>query len=65
VFDTQRMLRGGSMFGSHEKMLSVTRSSMSPARRYPDVGFRVARAVPPEPPPAAPPDIRSSSASGP
>lgn len=47
VFDTQRMLRGGSMFGSHEKMLSVTRSSMSPTRRYPDVGFRVARAVPP------------------
>jgi len=65
VFDTQRMLRGGSMYGSHEKMLSVTRSSASPTRRYQDTGFRVARAVPAEPPPAAPPDIRSSSASGP
>lgn len=53
VFDTQRMLRGGSGAGSHEKLLAVTRSSASPTRRYPDVGFRVARAMPPEPPPAA------------
>ena len=53
VFDTQRMLRGGAVFGSHEKMLSATRSSASPTRRYHDVGFRVARAVPVEPPPAA------------
>ena len=53
VFDTQRMLRGGSMYGSHEKMLAVTRSTASPTRRYPDVGFRIARAMPPDPPPAA------------
>jgi len=53
VFDTQRMLRGGAVFGSHEKMLSVIRSSASPTRRYQDVGFRVGRSVPVEPPPAA------------
>jgi formylglycine-generating enzyme required for sulfatase activity len=53
VFDTQRMLRGGAVFGSHEKMLSVIRSSASPTRRYHDVGFRVGRSVPVEPPPAA------------
>lgn len=54
VFDTQRGMRGGNMCGSHEKLLKTVRTSASPARRYPDTGFRVARAVPP--PSAAPAD---------
>jgi formylglycine-generating enzyme required for sulfatase activity len=52
VFDTQRMMRGGSTFGSHEKMLAPSRSSAGPAKRYHDVGFRVARVVPPPVQPA-------------
>jgi sulfatase modifying factor 1 len=47
VFDTQRGMRGGNMCGSHEKLLKTVRTSASPGRRYPDTGFRVARAVPP------------------
>jgi len=47
VFDSRRMLRGGSMSASHEKMIASTRSNASPTRRYPDVGFRVARRIPP------------------
>ena len=46
VFETQRVARGGSMCGSHEKLLSTVRISGSPAKRYPDTGFRLARAVP-------------------
>jgi len=46
VFDTQRIIRGGSMCGSHEKLLSTVRTSASPAKRYPDTGFRLARAMP-------------------
>jgi formylglycine-generating enzyme required for sulfatase activity len=41
------MLRGGSMSSSHEKMIASTRSNTSPTRRYPDVGFRVARRISP------------------
>ena len=46
VFDTQRIIRGGSMCASHEKLLSTVRTSTSPAKRYPDTGFRLARAMP-------------------
>jgi formylglycine-generating enzyme len=46
VFDTQRAMRGGSMCGSHEKLLSKVRTSASPSRSYPDTGFRLARAMP-------------------
>ncbi len=50
VFETQRVMRGGSMCGSHEKLLSTVRNSASPTKRYGDTGFRLARAVPlPEP----------------
>lgn len=48
VFDTQRVIRGGSMCANHENLLAKVRISASPARRYPDTGFRVARALPPE-----------------
>ena len=47
AFDSRRMLRGGSMSASHEKMTASTRSNASPTRRYPDVGFRVARRISP------------------
>jgi hypothetical protein len=47
VFDSRRMLRGGSMSCSHEKMIASTRSNTSPTRRYPDVGLRVARRISP------------------
>ena len=53
VFDTQRIIRGGSMCGSHEKLLSTVRTSTSPAKRYPDTGFRLARAMPKAEPPTA------------
>jgi formylglycine-generating enzyme required for sulfatase activity len=46
VFDTQRIIRGGSMCGSHQKLHSTVRTSTSPAKRYPDTGFRLARAMP-------------------
>lgn len=46
IFGTQRGMRGGHMCGSHEKLLKTVRTSASPTRRYPDTGFRVARAVP-------------------
>ena len=52
VFDTQRVIRGGSMCGTYEKLLPRVRTNASPTRRYPDTGFRVARAVPPEATPA-------------
>jgi formylglycine-generating enzyme required for sulfatase activity len=51
VFDTQRVIRGGSMCATYEKLLPRVRTNASPTRRYPDTGFRVARAVPPEAPP--------------
>lgn len=51
VFDTKRMLRGGSALGSHEHMLAPSRSSASPTRRYNDTGFRIARRAPPAPKP--------------
>jgi hypothetical protein len=34
------------MCGSHEKLLKTVRTSASPTRRYPDTGFRLARAMP-------------------
>ncbi len=46
VFDTQQIIRGGSMCATHEKLLSTVRTSASPTRRYPDTGFRLARAMP-------------------
>ena len=46
VFDTQQIIRGGSMCATHEKLLSTVRTSTSPAKRYPDTGFRLARAMP-------------------
>jgi formylglycine-generating enzyme required for sulfatase activity len=46
VFDMQRGMRGGNMCGSHEKLLKTVRTSASPTRRYPDTGFRLARAMP-------------------
>jgi formylglycine-generating enzyme required for sulfatase activity len=46
VFDTQQIIRGGSMCATHEKLLSTVRTSASPAKRYPDTGFRLARAMP-------------------
>jgi sulfatase modifying factor 1 len=46
VFDTQRVIRGGCMCGSHEKLLSNVRTSTSPTKRYAATGFRLARAVP-------------------
>jgi len=46
VFETQRVIRGGSMCCSHEKLLSKVRTSTSPTKRYPDTGFRLARVVP-------------------
>jgi len=46
VLDTQRVIRGGSMCGSHEKLLSKVRTNASPSRRYPDTGFRLAHAMP-------------------
>jgi formylglycine-generating enzyme required for sulfatase activity len=50
VFENQRVLRGGSMCGTHEKLLSKVRTSTSPTKRYGDTGFRLARALPrPEP----------------
>lgn len=48
VFDTQRVIRGGSLCATYEKLLPLVRTSASPSRRYPDTGFRIARAVPPE-----------------
>jgi len=47
VFDTQRMLRGGSNLTAQEKMLREARSNLPPTRRFQDIGFRVARAAPP------------------
>lgn len=47
VFDAHRVLRGGSALTTHEKMLKQARSNVPPSRRYPDVGFRVARTAPP------------------
>jgi formylglycine-generating enzyme required for sulfatase activity len=55
VFDSKRMLRGGSIYANHEHMLAPSRSNASPAKRYPDIGFRVARRVPPPAPPAPTP----------
>ena len=46
VFDTQQIIRGGSMCATHGKLLSTVRTSASPAKRYPDTGFRLARAMP-------------------
>lgn len=57
VFDAHRVLRGGSALTAQEKMLREARSNLPPARRYPDIGFRVARAAPPptiSAPPAKP-----------
>ena len=46
VFDTQRGMRGGCVAHTSEKMKSVVRTSTKPEKKYPDTGFRLARAVP-------------------
>jgi formylglycine-generating enzyme required for sulfatase activity len=46
VFETKRAMRGGSGAHSVEKLRSTVRSNASPQKRYPDTGFRLARAVP-------------------
>ena len=46
VFQKQRGMRGGSTPHTIEKLRSKVRSSASPERKYPDTGFRLARAVP-------------------
>ena len=47
VFGTHLVIRGGSMCASHEKLLYKVRTHATPTRRYPDTGFRLARAMPP------------------
>jgi sulfatase modifying factor 1 len=46
VFDSQRGMRGGSMAHTVEKLRSAVRTYSAPAKRYPDTGFRLARAMP-------------------
>lgn len=46
VFGTQRGLRGGCMAHTVEKLRSTVRTYASPSKRYPDTGFRLARALP-------------------
>jgi formylglycine-generating enzyme len=46
VFDTQRGMRGGCVAHTFEKLKSVVRTSSKPEKKYPDTGFRLARAVP-------------------
>jgi formylglycine-generating enzyme required for sulfatase activity len=54
LFQKQRGMRGGSTPHTIDKLRSTVRSSASPERRYPDTGFRLARALPaPESAPSA------------
>lgn len=46
IFETKRVLRGGSAPHNVEKLRSNVRSNASPDRWYPDTGFRLARQVP-------------------
>jgi sulfatase modifying factor 1 len=46
LFQKQRGMRGGSTPHTIDKLRSNVRSSASPERRYPDTGFRLARALP-------------------
>lgn len=46
VFGTLRGLRGGCMAHTVEKLRANVRTHANPAKRYPDTGFRLARAVP-------------------
>jgi formylglycine-generating enzyme required for sulfatase activity len=46
VFDMQRGMRGGCVAHTFEKMKSLVRTSSKPEKKYPDTGFRLARAVP-------------------
>jgi len=46
LFQKQRGMRGGSTPHTIDKLRSSVRSSASPERRYPDTGFRLARALP-------------------
>jgi len=46
VFDSQRGMRGGSMAHTFEKLRSAVRTYSAPAKRYPDTGLRLARAMP-------------------
>ena len=55
VFNKQRGMRGGSTPHTVDKLRSSVRSSASPERRYPDTGFRLARALPAEAPASAQP----------
>lgn len=43
VYDSKRVLRGGSSPHNLEKLRSNVRSNASPDRWYPDTGFRLAR----------------------
>lgn len=62
IFDTQRIMRGGCMCATYEWFLPQVRSNARPHRRYKDLGFRVARAVPTEmAAPAAPPPTPQST----
>jgi formylglycine-generating enzyme required for sulfatase activity len=45
VFQSKRVLRGGSAPHNLEKMRSNVRSNASPDRWYPDTGFRLARRI--------------------
>jgi len=46
IHETQRGIRGGCMVHSIEKLRSVVRTGASPQKKYPDTGFRLARAAP-------------------
>ena len=45
VYDSKRVLRGGSSPHNLEKLRSSVRSNASPDRWYPDTGFRLARRI--------------------
>ncbi|MEY2599337.1 MAG: hypothetical protein RLZZ142_1596 [Verrucomicrobiota bacterium] len=62
LFQKQRGMRGGSTPHTVDKLRSQVRSSASPERRYPDTGFRLARALSAavNPPPPAPAPAPSS-----
>src|SRR6056297_675044 len=47
VYQTKRVLRGGSAAHTWQKLQSTVRSNASPDRWYPDTGFRLARKVEP------------------
>ena len=46
VFETKRVIRGGSWMDEANAMRSTTRSNVSPDKTYSDVGFRLCRRLP-------------------